>query len=164
MTNKEKKVKAQKVALQETAKQNNDLYRLQPERPHATLKVIVPLAPSVNHAYKFVRGKRFMTQQAKQYIALVHQLVVGTRANQSYMPEKEGVWLVCETTYYYPDRRQRDSHNMIKILMDALEGVAFVNDRYVLIQEQDVFYDKENPRIELHLKCHRHVSEVLING
>jgi crossover junction endodeoxyribonuclease RusA len=162
MTNKEKKVKAQKVAIQETAKQNNDLYRVMPERPHATLNMVLPLAPSVNHAYKIVRGRKVMSAQAKQYIALVHKVVTEIKAKECYIPEKENVWLVCEITYYFPDRRQRDSHNMIKILMDALEGVAFVNDRCVMIQEQDVLYDKHNPRLEILLRTHKYNVEQLV--
>lgn len=159
MTNKQRKASAQKKAIQETAKQNNDLYRVQPERPKSKLKLVLPIGPSVNHAYKFVRGKRFMTAQAKEYIALVHRVVTEEKTVQCYKPEKDGVWLVCEITYYYPDRRQRDSHNLIKILMDSLEGVAFNNDRYVMIREQDVLYDKENPRLELVLKCHKYNND-----
>lgn len=48
-----------------------------------------------------------------------------------------------------PDRRIRDSHNMLKLLLDVMEGIVYKNDYYVCPRIQSVEYDKKNPRIEL---------------
>ena len=71
--------------------------------------------------------------------------------SQKYELEEEGVWLVCELTYYFPDLRRRDCHNMHKVVMDALEHVAFKEDRWVLVRDMHVGLDRKNPRIEVKL-------------
>ena len=48
-----------------------------------------------------------------------------------------------------PDKRIRDSHNCIKLLMDSLQGVLFPNDYFVMPRIQAVEFDKENPRIDV---------------
>jgi Holliday junction resolvase RusA-like endonuclease len=48
-----------------------------------------------------------------------------------------------------PDRRIRDSHNMLKLLLDVMQGIVFTNDYYALPRIQSVEYDTENPRVDL---------------
>lgn len=45
-----------------------------------------------------------------------------------------------------------DTHNREKVLLDALEGVLYQDDRWVLVQEQDFTVDRENPRVEIELE------------
>lgn len=58
-------------------------------------------------------------------------------------------WLYIDMVFYFPDKRIRDSHNCLKILMDAIEGIVFQNDYYVLPRIQGVELDRGNPRVEL---------------
>ena len=51
--------------------------------------------------------------------------------------------------FYFPDRRIRDAHNCLKILMDVLEGIVYENDYTVMPRIQFVEYDKDNPRVEI---------------
>ena len=51
--------------------------------------------------------------------------------------------------FFMPDKRKRDSHNTLKILLDAMEGFVYENDFYVMPRIQEVAYDKENPRVEI---------------
>ena len=81
----------------------------------------------------------------------VMMIVDNAVKSQNYKLEEEGVWLVCELTYYFPDKRRRDCHNMHKIVMDALEHVAFKEDRWVLVRDMHVGLDRKNPRIEVKL-------------
>ncbi|EJY56247.1 endodeoxyribonuclease RusA [Alicyclobacillus hesperidum URH17-3-68] len=37
-------------------------------------------------------------------------------------------------------------------MLDALEGVLYVDDRWVLVREMDFEIDKANPRIEIELE------------
>lgn len=126
-----------------------DLIRLAPKYPEQELNVILPLAPSINHLYMFKRGKRFMTKQGLEYMALAMKLTSQAVGIQNYQMEEEGVWMICELTFYYPDKRCRDSHNMHKVVLDALEHIAFPEDRWVLVRDMYVGYDKEHPRIEV---------------
>ena len=129
----------------------DDLIRLKPKYPNQELNVVIPLGVSVNHLYMFKRGRRFMTKKGQDYMQKVMMIVDNTVKSQNYKLEEEGVWLVCELTYYFPDLRRRDCHNQHKVVMDALEHVAFKEDRWVLVRDMHVGLDRENPRIEVKL-------------
>lgn len=127
----------------------DDLKRNKPKYPNQELNVIIPLAVSINHLYMFRKGKKFMTNEGMKYMQNVMQIVTHAIESQNYKVEGEGVWLVCELTFYFPDKRRRDCHNMHKLIMDALECIAFVDDRWVLVRDMHVALDKENPRVEV---------------
>ena len=127
----------------------DDLKRFKAKYPNQELNVVIPLGVSVNHLYMFKRGKRFMTKKGQDYMQKVMKIVDEAVRTQGYILEEEGVWLVCELTYYFPDKRRRDCHNQHKIVMDALEHIAFKEDRWVLVRDMYVGLDKETPRIEV---------------
>ena len=129
----------------------DDLKRVKPKHPKQELNVIIPLAVSVNHLYMFKHGKRFMTKKGEKYMKDVMQIVTHAVEQQNYQIEEEGVWLIAELTFYFPDKRRRDCHNMHKLIMDSLECVAFVDDRWVLVRDMYVGLDKEFPRVEVKL-------------
>lgn len=149
----EKELKQKEQAMKKKAKDNNDLFREKPQYPKQELNLVLPLCPSVNHIYKFVKGKRFLTKTAIQYIKTVQDIVTVEKIKQGYKMEGQGVWLVAELTFYFPDRRRRDCHNTHKLLADSLEGEAFIDDRYLLIRDMDVFYSQSEPRIEVKIKA-----------
>ena len=127
----------------------DDLKRVKPKYPNQELNVIIPLAVSVNHLYKHVRGKKFMTKQGEKYMRDVFLITEHEVKRQKYKIEEEGVWLVAELTFYFPDKRRRDCHNMHKLIMDALEGIAFHDDRWLLVRDMHVELDKKKPRVEV---------------
>ena len=49
----------------------------------------------------------------------------------------------------FPDKKIRDSHNCIKLLMDSLEGILFPNDYYVKPRIQAVELSRDNPQLDL---------------
>lgn len=56
--------------------------------------------------------------------------------------------------YYFPDYRRRDTHNTLKILMDALEDAQiFVDDKWAMPQIQDFTIDRANPRVEIEFEA-----------
>ena len=130
----------------------DDLKRLAPKYPNQELNVIIPLGVSVNHLYMFKRGKKFMTKKGQDYMQKVMMIVDSAVKSQKYKLEEEGVWMICELTYYYPDLRRRDGHNMHKIILDSLEHVAFKEDRWVLVRDMFIGLDRHNPRIEVKIK------------
>lgn len=129
----------------------DDLIRNKPKYPNQELNVTLPLAVSVNHLYMFKRGKRFMTKKGEEYMKKVMAITYNEIEKQGYKLEPPGVWLVVELTFYFPDKRRRDCHNMHKLVMDALECIAFEDDRWVLVRDMHVALDKENPRIEVRI-------------
>lgn len=130
---------------------SNDLVRNKPKHPRKRLKLTIPHAPSVNLMYRYVRGRKVLTRQAISYIKAVQTIAEREVRKQSYQKEEKGVWMVVELKYFYPDRKIRDSHNMIKIIMDSLEGFCFENDAYARVVESFVGMDRDNPRIEVEI-------------
>jgi crossover junction endodeoxyribonuclease RusA len=55
--------------------------------------------------------------------------------------------------FYFPDHRRRDTHNTLKILLDALQdGGIYDDDKYALPRIMDYTVDKSQPRVELEFK------------
>lgn len=149
---KQQKMEARKKAIEEKARRNGDLYREPPAYPRQKFKASIPLAPSVNHMYKYVRGRKFLTKTATEYFETVAQIIEEEIGKQNFRKEGEAVWLILELYAYRADRRRSDLHNMHKIIADSLEGLLYIDDRYVLIRDMYYGYDADNPRVEIILK------------
>jgi crossover junction endodeoxyribonuclease RusA len=127
-----------------------DLPRKKPKSVNKQLKVSLPVPPSVNAIYYNTRGGgRRLTKKAEHYIRDTRALTNQAMDDQHWTTQDKGVWLYIDMVYYFPDRRRRDSHNCLKILLDALESLVYTDDMYVMPRIQSVEYDKENPRVEL---------------
>ena len=67
-----------------------------------------------------------------------------------FLPFEERKKIRCDMTFYFPDNRNRDTHNTFKLLFDSIEdGGLYPNDRYVLPNVLDFTVDRENPRLDL---------------
>ena len=133
-------------------KQNEfeDLERDIPKYPNQVLTLTIKVPPSVNHMYIHKRnGQKILTNAAKQYIKTIQDLCKKEIKNQNWKKDKESVWYVMDMYFYFQDKRKRDSHNCLKLLMDSLEGLLFTNDYFVLPRIQYVTLDRENPRVEI---------------
>ena len=133
-------------------KQNEfeDLERDIPKYPNQVLTLTIKVPPSVNHMYIHKRnGQKILTNAAKQYIKTIQDLCKKEIKKQNWKKDKESVWYVMDMYFYFQDKRKRDSHNCLKLLMDSLEGLLFTNDYFVLPRIQYVKLDRENPRVEI---------------
>ena len=133
-------------------KQNEfeDLERDMPKYPNQVLTLTIKVPPSVNHMYIHKRnGQKILTSTAKQYIKTIQDLCKKEIKKQNWKKDKESVWYVMDMYFYFQDKRKRDSHNCLKLLMDSLEGLLFTNDYFVLPRIQYVTLDRENPRVEI---------------
>jgi crossover junction endodeoxyribonuclease RusA len=124
----------------------NDLERVQSESDRELI-LVTSIPPSVNHMYYNTRGggKR-LTKKAEQYFYQVKANAIDECFKQDWLMPDKGVWLEMELAFYFPDKRIRDSHNCLKILIDALQGTVFVNDYYIMPVIKLVELDRENPR------------------
>lgn len=127
-----------------------DLFRENSSRPNKRLYLDLPLPPSVNHLYSNTRGGgRRLTGRAEKYIKISKALINDAIYVQNWMKENKAVWLYVDMVYFFPDRRIRDSHNCLKLLLDVMQGTVFDNDYYALPRIHSVEYDKDNPRVEV---------------
>lgn len=91
--------------------------------------------------------KTVATDYMRDSRALLNQAVEDQRWS---VPDKH-VWLYVDMVFYFPDRKIRDSHNCLKLLLDVMQGIVYENDYVILPRIQSVEYDKENPRVELRI-------------
>lgn len=127
-----------------------DLNRDTPKYPFQTLTMSIPIPPSVNHMYIHKKnGSKILTRNAKEYIKELQAICKKSKKEQGWKTDKEHVWYVMDLYFYFPDKRKRDSHNCLKLLLDCLEGLLFENDYYILPRIQYVTLDRDNPRVEV---------------
>ncbi len=135
------------------AKQTEDLFRDEHSKAFQTLIMTVPLPPSLNHMYvNNGRGGRTLSAKSKAYLRDLRAWAKLQVEEQKWKLKDDSTWYYVDMVFYFPDRRKRDSHNQIKLLLDGLEEVVYINDRYVLPRIQAVEYDKAHPRLELHIR------------
>lgn len=130
------------------------MYRSKPKFPKKKLRLTLPLPLSVNHMYHNTRygGKR-LKPEAENYIRTATSITLAEMEDTLWKMQKDSTWYYIDLLFYMPDRRTRDSHNMLKLLMDTLEGCAYTNDYYVMPRIQAVEYDCKEPRVEVIIKA-----------
>ena len=115
-----------------------------------TLYITLSIPPSVNSAY-ITRSKsygRFMRPSARAWCDDATEKII----NEVYIQNWEtlSAKTVVEMTFYFKDKRIRDTNNCLKLLCDVLEdGGVYSNDYYCLPRVNNFFIDKNNPRLEL---------------
>lgn len=104
-------------------------------------------------------GKR-LTTKAENYIRNSRALINVAIEEQNWVKQTPSTWFYMDLIFFMPDRKIRDSHNMLKLLLDVMEGIVYNNDYYVCPRIQSVEYDKDNPRIELCISPQRNSARV----
>jgi crossover junction endodeoxyribonuclease RusA len=120
-----------------------------------TPRLVLPLPPSQNQIYQVVRrGRRggraliALTPQAVAWRAAARTHAQAWAAQVGWRPTthtkvKVAIWV------WWPNPRRRDPANLLKLLLDALEGVVYDDDRWALPQIVDFAVDPQAPRVEL---------------
>ena len=108
------------------------------------MNLILNLPPSANRAWRHTNGRTYMTREAKAYKELTYW-----KAKQQGAKPLEGP-VILRGTIYFPNQRG-DLSNRIKVLEDALQGAAYVNDSQVVRIDLSKAIDKKNPRVELEI-------------
>lgn len=127
-------------------------------------RLVLPLPPTTNHSHFMTteekldvssgvvqirnRPIRRRTQKTRDWMDDAATLAIDWKnRNRWRAPKEEKV--ICRLWYFWPDGRRRDTHNIPKVLLDALTGILWSDDRWVLVQEQDWQIDRRDPRVEL---------------
>jgi len=109
------------------------------------MKIVVEGSPvSVNAAYRHTGRRTYMTPKGKAWKALVASAV---RDVWTDAPTKRAQWRV-SISYWFRNRLS-DVGNFDKLILDALEGVVYENDREVVDLHLLKRVDGKNPRVEL---------------
>jgi crossover junction endodeoxyribonuclease RusA len=120
-------------------------------REHVAL--VLPLPPSVNSYWRSVPATRnriarvLISEQGRRFKRACRTAA----AAQCKSPLDGDVSLRC--VVYFKDRR-RDLDNVCKPLLDALNGVAYGDDRQIVHIELTKRLDPKRPRVEVTLEAH----------
>lgn len=123
------------------------------------IKLTSPIPPSVNHylGYRAImkNGKpmatSYCTSEAKKYKKFMTAYVKDEVAKQGWdMPVTDTQHFYVDATFYFP-RVDMDSNNTWKCLLDSItdSGMIWKDDNVVCERTQGIYYDSENPRVEI---------------
>lgn len=137
-------------------KEIEDLNRDKPKHPRRKFNATIEIPPSKNHAFVYRGYRKIPKRDTRDYKETVEKKIQSIMDDKDWKQDKEHVWYFLDLKFYFPDKRIRDSHNCIEVLMDALEGSLFENDYYVMPRVQYVGLDRDNPRLEFEFKASNH--------
>lgn len=144
-------------------KRHTDLYREEPKNPRKKFAVMLPLPPSVNHMYIHKRnGSKILNRDAEDYVRKSRALINEAMEEQSWEVQGENVWYYADLYFFMESRRIKDSHNMLKLLLDVMQGIAFGNDYYVMPRIHAVELDEQFPHVEVVIRPQTHKERVKV--
>ena len=125
---------------------------------HLTFAVALP--PSVNHSHrnyttKTGQRRRVPTTRATNWLRDT-AFVARAAMDDTGWTCPQGEAVVVEYFAWWPDRRRRDASNLEKLLLDAIAGVAYDDDRWALPRCVGFGFDKGSPRLVI--RCYRAVA------
>lgn len=120
-----------------------------------TLRISLPLPPSVNNQYVTVGKRRVLSREAKAFrrsvAGIVRDRLTDGRIDDGWLGELRGQPLACDLVYYFETPYRRDLDGGLKITLDALCDTLGLDDRYVVSITLTKQIDPLNPRVDLEL-------------
>lgn len=123
------------------------------------LYITSPMPPSVNHYWAVrvqkVRGimmpSVYLTKEAKEYKKAFKEIIRAEVARQGWNLKVNSTQHFYIDAVFYFDRTDKDAANYEKCLDDAITDTQLIwkDDNVALFRPMRVYYDKDNPRIEL---------------
>lgn len=111
------------------------------------MKLVLPYPPTANKYWRVWRGRPVKSDEARNYqnAVRVRWLVTHPRGGTAAAPAGP----VSVTVDAYRPRQIGDLDNTLKVLLDALRGIAYVDDAQVVELHARRHEDKANPRVEI---------------
>lgn len=120
-----------------------------------TLKLSLPLPPSVNNQYVTVGRRRVLSKDAKGFrrsvAGIVRDAFDGGRIDPTWPAQLQEQPLACDLSFYFETPYKRDLDGGLKIALDALFEALGLDDRYVVSLTLEKKIDPLRPRLELEL-------------
>lgn len=95
-----------------------------------------------------VGARRFTPAKQRAYQASVKMHALAARPRGPWLPSKHARYRV-DVEAYLPDERRRDLDNVAKTILDALNGVLYLDDSQVTVLMVATHVDRERPRVEV---------------
>ncbi|MFW6074130.1 MAG: RusA family crossover junction endodeoxyribonuclease [Chloroflexota bacterium] len=120
-----------------------------------TLKVILPLPPSVNNQYVTAGRRRVLSKEAKAFkrsvAAIVRDRRMKSPQEEPLIESLKGEPFACDLTFYFETPYKRDLDGGLKIALDAVCEALELDDRRVVSLTLTKQIDPLNPRLEMEL-------------
>ena len=123
-----------------------------PKNPNQEIHLVLPFPVSVNSMYYASTRRQVLTKKAKQWFHTAQYITKQEVVKQGWEMDTGSVWYSCEIRFYMKDLVKKDSHNYLKLMLDALEGLVYHNDYFVIPRILTVELDRKRPRVELVIK------------
>lgn len=102
--------------------------------------------PSINQLYSTYNGLRLLSREARAY-----KKNVADFAAMTYSGKMRTDLLCAHIIHRFGDKRRRDATNYHKALLDALEGIVYVDDRQLIdVRMQIEFCDEYSTEIKIY--------------
>lgn len=124
------------------------------------LKLVLPVAPSVNQylGYKVVYiggrpiAQSYEKKESKDYKKYAVKVIKREIEKQGWITPEKGKYIYMDIDLYL-DRKRKDADNCLKVSIDALTLSGAIQDDDIIIPRfNNVFLDKNNPRMEIFLR------------
>lgn len=122
------------------------------------LFLVSDVPPSLNHylGHRAVckgKGRGFVspytTKEAKDFQKRFISYAKKEVKKQNWNIEKtRDTHFVMECVFYF-DKKGRDDQNHYKVISDCLNGIAYIDDKNIIVRTKKVLYDNKNPRVEI---------------
>lgn len=115
------------------------------------MRLVLPYPPSANRYWRSFRNRVVVSDEARAYKARVAaecRVQLGTLA--TFQEPFHGP--VAVVVHVYRPRKRGDLDNTLKVLLDALKGIAFVDDDQVVDLHAIRGDSKGNPRAEVEIR------------
>lgn len=120
-----------------------------------TLRVTLPLPPSINNQYVTVGRRRVLSKTAKAFHkdtgTVLRELLQRGTVTDEWLAALREQPLACDLVFYFETPFKRDLDGGLKIALDALCEVFDLDDRYVVSLTLEKRIDPLHPRLELEL-------------
>lgn len=128
----------------------------QPAQKPLTIRLTLPLPPSINEQYATVNGHRISTIVARRFKETVQKKVrelerAGQLPPEAYQRLREG-YLALLLVFYFETPLKRDLDGGLKISQDALCTALGLNDNRVVSIHLLKYIDPLRPRLEIELE------------
>ena len=110
-----------------------------------SVRFTLPYPPSLNRLYRHVGPMVLISREGREYKKRVGWLALEQRVTKQAGPLCVSLWL------FRPTRRG-DLDNTAKALLDALNGIAWVDDSQIVELHMYRGDDKTDPRAEIEVK------------
>lgn len=120
----------------------------------STLRLTLPLPPSVNNQYVTVGNRRALSKSARAFRRGVTAATRGLHGREdvaALLPRLQEQPFACDLVFYFETPYRRDLDGGLKIALDAVCDALGLDDRYIVSITLEKRIDPLNPRVEIEI-------------